>query len=225
MNDVDRLLAHCDAVLGDPKEWLVPTGYPSSLALCVIDSIWSLGVRYTGTVIPVLTRYRNYRKGDADRDSLTDLLQVFNELGGPEGFADKIGTRHRTSTHLGAPLKAAAAHEAALALYDHGVDTVGDLLSTLNEPHPHIERAWRKTPGQRSSDIGWRYLLLLVGVDEVKPDRMICRFVATALREPSVSSTRAAKLLTDAAHKRSWAVRSMDHAAWQYQRRQHRLNG
>ena len=42
--------------LGDPSTWKSPQGYRRSLALCVMDSIWSLGIRYQ-TVEKVLDRY------------------------------------------------------------------------------------------------------------------------------------------------------------------------
>ncbi|GGM21332.1 heme peroxidase [Micromonospora sonchi] len=222
MDDVDRLLAYCDSVLDDPADWKTPGGYPNSLALCLIDSIWSLGVQYSGTVLPVLARYRTYRaeqQGDADRDGLTNLLQVYDELGGPDGFASKIGTQHRTSAHRGAPLKAVATYTAAFGFQGLGINTVQDLLGAVDESDVQIRRVWRETPGQRSSDIGWRYLLLLAGVDEVKPDRMICRFVAAALGEPRVSNAHAARLLTEAAHRRGWRVHALDHAVWRYQQR------
>jgi hypothetical protein len=38
--------------------WKKPDGYPTSLALCILDSIWSIGVNYDRHVIPVLNRYR-----------------------------------------------------------------------------------------------------------------------------------------------------------------------
>jgi hypothetical protein len=43
-----------------------------------------------------------------------------------------------------------------------------------------LKQAWLAVPGQRSG-ISWRYLLMLAGIPEVKPDRMIRRFVADAL--------------------------------------------
>jgi len=39
-----------------------PDGYPDSLALCIIDSIYSTGARYS-SVVNVVGRYRDYRTG------------------------------------------------------------------------------------------------------------------------------------------------------------------
>jgi len=99
--DIVRLLAQVDRELGPPHTWGKPDGYPDSLAMCLIDAIWSLGLRYKIVVVPLLNRYREYRRAegaDPDRDSPLDLLGVYERLGGAEAFAGRIGTRNRTST-------------------------------------------------------------------------------------------------------------------------------
>lgn len=59
-DDVMVLVTACETDLGDPSLWFTPGGYPDSLALCIIDSIYSTGARYS-SVVNVLKRYRNYR--------------------------------------------------------------------------------------------------------------------------------------------------------------------
>jgi hypothetical protein len=56
--DMEAVVKAC-AALGDPKEFERPEGY-RSLALCIIDAIWSMGVRYSG-VVRVIDRYRGER--------------------------------------------------------------------------------------------------------------------------------------------------------------------
>lgn len=213
---VDLVVAHSREVLGNPSDWRNPEGYPDSLALCLIDAIYSLGIGYDSHVVPVLTKYREHRRGegaDANSDTVDDLLGVFDRLGGAEAFASQIGTQHRTSTHPGAPLKAEAVEKAALLLVDHGVQTPADLLAA--DPDK-VKQAWRLLPGQRSSTTGWRYLLLLAGADEVKPDRMILRFVADAVGE-TVSTSYAGALVAATATRLGVPVRVLDHAIWRWQ--------
>jgi IMP dehydrogenase len=50
---------------------------------------------------------------------------------------------------------------------------------------------WRSVHGQRSG-ISWHYVLILANVEDVKADRMICRFVARAIGDPGVSPVEAA---------------------------------
>ena len=96
---IELVVAACSELLPEPSSWDTFDGYPKSLALCVIDSIWSMGVRY-GNVIAILNRYRAYRMQqgqDASLDNLSDLLAVFEELG-VDGFIEQIGNRQKVST-------------------------------------------------------------------------------------------------------------------------------
>src|SRR5690349_17656868 len=80
-----------------------PDGYRDGLALCVVDSVQSTGVKYT-SVENVLDRYRAYRRsqgGDPNVDGVPELLGTFDELDGPDGWAEKIGNNNRTSTRGG----------------------------------------------------------------------------------------------------------------------------
>lgn len=202
--DVGRLVAHIDRVLGDSGQWLTPAGYPDSLALCLIDCIYSIGIRYDAHVVPILGRYRRSRLSagrDAQWDTASDLLAFFAQIGGPQAFANQIGTQHKTSSHRSAPLKASAAHLPAELFLGAGVESPQDLLvGTLT--NTAIRRSWRSLPGQRSSDIGWQYLQLPAGADEVKPDRMICRFVGRALDRNPVPPLEVSNIVRIAAQQR-----------------------
>ena len=104
-------------------------GYPSSLALCVIDAIQSTGPHYA-SVMNVVSRYRGYRLGqggNADTDGAQALLTTFDELNGPEmatdGWADTIGNQNRTYQRKQAPLKSVSIRQAAQRLAEAGVDS------------------------------------------------------------------------------------------------------
>jgi hypothetical protein len=105
---LDKVMAACTDKLPPPTAWSAFPGYPGSLALAVIDAIWSVGIRYT-TPEGVVARYTAYRRmtgDDAAHDTVTDLLRSYASLGGAEGFIDRIGTRHRVSTQPSAALDA-----------------------------------------------------------------------------------------------------------------------
>jgi hypothetical protein len=94
-DDLAALTKACDADLGDPNLWFTPDGYPDSLSLCIIDSIYSTGARYS-SVVNIVGRYREYRTnqgGDPDNDGTDELAVTINELGGPDPWA----TLHRKS--------------------------------------------------------------------------------------------------------------------------------
>jgi hypothetical protein len=73
--------------------------------------------------------------------------------------------------------------------------------------------------GQRSG-ITWHYVQMLAGIPGVKPDRMICRFVADALGLPrrSVTTGFALEILMAAATEMGMSPTDLDHAVWQWQR-------
>ena len=63
---------------------------------------------------------------------------------------------------------------------------------------------------------------MLVGLPEVKPDRMIRRFVAAALgrpRETAVGVDEARNLVMAVAARLGVSPRALDHAIWAYQSR------
>lgn len=212
------LVASCEQFRGAEA----PKGYRDSLALCVVDSVQSTGVTYS-SVGNVLDRYRAYRReqgGEPATDGAAELLATFDQLDGPDAWAARIGTRNRTSTR-GGILKAEAIRDATRVLAVEGLDTAGALRAAAGDEVrlELVRKAWCTVKGQRSG-VTWRYVLMLAGVPGVKPDRMICRFVADALELPrrSVGSEFAAEIVTAAAPELDMSATALDHAIWRFQR-------
>lgn len=214
--DVARLTVQCTELLGPADTWTPPEGYPDGLGLCIIDAVWSMGVRYGG-VRRVVRRYRALRAeegADPDVDGAQDLVVAIERTGGPDCFSAVMDNRHRTSTRNGI-LKAEAVLLCARALVAAGVESAVDLRGAVEPMTSAAERAWRAVPGQ-GSGISWRYVRLLAGVQEVKPDRMITRFVARAIgRTPT--PTEAAALVTAVAAGLNVDLRGLDHRIWRFQ--------
>jgi hypothetical protein len=101
----------------------------------------------------------------------------------------------------------------------HRIDTMTMFHNANSVTLVAVKRAWRTLPGQRSSSIGWRYLLMLAGEDEVKADRMIKRFVARAVNTSNVSEEVAGQLVEEAAASLGVSARTLDHAIWSYESR------
>lgn len=208
----------CERELGDPDLWFTVSGYPDSLALCIIDAIYSTGARYA-TVENVVRRYRHYRAeqgGDADTDGAAQLLATIDELGGADPWASRIGNRRPTSTSANAPLKAEAVRQAAESLAALGIRTAEDLRAAIRGVGlEDAKQAWRRTPGQRSG-ITWDYTLMLAQVPGVKADRMVVNFVARAIGAVPARLTpgKAAALVHLVADARGWDTIRLDHAIW-----------
>ena len=217
---LQALIDRCEQFRGSQA----PGGYRDGLALCVVDSVQSTGVRYS-SVEKVIARYRAHRRGqggDPNRDGVPQLLATFEELGCPDGWSQEIGNGNRTSTHAGAPLKATAIRDAAQSLADERIETTASLLVAAEDitRFTRVEATWRAVAGQRSG-ITWHYMQMLAGIPGVKPDRMIVRFVADALGLPrrGVTPGFALEILTAAARGMGMSPTDLDHAVWQWQRK------
>ncbi|MFK0003399.1 hypothetical protein [Paenarthrobacter sp. NPDC090522] len=113
-----KLTDVCRSISDDESQWIEADGYPDSLALCIIDSIFSTGSHYT-SVVNVVTAYRVMRRaqgGDPNRDGVQELLASFEAVEGSAGWAEAVNNRKPSHTGRGALLKAEVVRRAALAL-------------------------------------------------------------------------------------------------------------
>ncbi|WP_460604447.1 hypothetical protein [Jatrophihabitans fulvus] len=219
------LVERCLEVLPNPDDMRSPKGYRDSLALCIVDAVQSPGVKYA-TVESVIGRYRSFRAaegGDADTDGSPELLSTFQNLG-VEGWIERIGTRNRTPPRPGAPYKAEAIRQEAAAFRDAGIFGTADLRAAVAEgKDAQVFANWADVVGQQTG-ITWHYLLMLAGVPGVKPDRMIARFVTTALgyskNRNQVPREKMISLVTAAAAELGTTPTTLDHEIWRWQRRQ-----
>jgi len=220
-SDVSALVERCRAIAPAERwDWSNPAGY-ESVPLCVIDAIFSIGVKYEG-VERVVARYIAYwsqKHVDANSDAHTtsDFLAEFSGRG---DLADSLfGNRQRTSTRSGI-LKADAVVQLLETLNRLGVQTTAELRSRFADEG--LDKAIRLVHGQ-GSGVSAKYLFLLAGVeDAVKPDRMIIRFVSNAIGR-RVGPLEAQNLVADAAAQLQKSdarltPRGLDHLIWSAQR-------
>ncbi|WP_029291285.1 hypothetical protein [Cellulomonas sp. HZM] len=221
-SDAEAVRALVDAQLAAPDTWKDPSGYRGSLALCVLDSVFSLRATYPATA-RVLKRFRAARKAagsDPDVDNLADLVAAIDEVGGPERAAGPAlfsnGSYAPGTVRKGrrGVLKAEAVYDGATGLLAVGISTIEDLRANT----PGAEAAWLAVRGL--GWVSWDYLRMLTGETGVKADTMLQRFVATALNVPKVTGERAKGAVTEAAELMTVDARVLDHAIWLYQREQ-----
>ncbi|MDQ0825359.1 hypothetical protein QFZ60_001532 [Arthrobacter sp. B2I5] len=218
-----RLTEVCRSLFGDEARWITADGYPDSLALSIIDSIYSTGSKYQ-SVINVVNEYRAYRKaqgGDADRDGTSELLQTFKEAGGSAGWAELVNNRKPAHTKKNAPLKAEVIRRAAerLQAEDLGITTQDELRAAYadKEKRKKLKEAWLHLPSQRSG-VTYNYLLILAGFQSVKPDRMVIQFVAehAGLDGERLTPMETADLIQQVAELYPTQPRRLDHVIWRY---------
>ena len=126
--------------------------------------------------------------------------------------------RQRTSSRNGILKAEAVLHEARI-LESEGVGVPADLAGAGQERLDHLRRRWSSVTGQ-ASGVSWRAFSLLVGLADVKPDRMVRRFVAAALGrsgENAVGAEEARHLVMATAARLDVSPRDLDYAIWTYQ--------
>jgi hypothetical protein len=227
-NPVERLADYIEAIRLVPAEDTEAYRY-ASLPLCVIDAVFSIGVTYDSTVATVgrvcdrlgWPRLATSRAGrGAGTQGLTDLLGAHEGLTAEEVAEQIYGNRQRTSTKSGI-LKAEAVRLFARALQTAGIDSFADITPDRMEL---AEALVLGLPGQ-GSGIAFDYFRMLAGDDSfIKPDRMVLRFVATALDLPTEPNPRLSSVLVRLAARElarrghDWTPRTLDYAIWVRQR-------
>lgn len=212
----------CRSLFGDDSQWITAGGYPHSLALAIIDSIFSTGSHYQ-SVTNVVSAYRAYRLGqggDADRDGTKELLATFEEAGGSAGWADLVNNRKPAHTQANAPLKAEVILRAAEALQNKLSITTRDEVHaayTTDETLTELKKTWLRLPSQ-SSGVTFNYFLILCGFQSVKPDRMVVRFVEehAGLEGKHITPMQTAELIGQVADRYPTQPRKLDHVIWRH---------
>ncbi|MCW4355147.1 hypothetical protein ONR57_17715 [Hoyosella sp. YIM 151337] len=149
--------------LGAPSSWLDRHVVSESLALCVIEAAQATCSGFA-TVCSVIDRYQEYQrtKGEPGPDSLRDLLETFDAVGGPSIWAGKVGNFRRRYTGDGPTVCAAGIFHVADSFYRLGVSTTTDLAATAVRPawRSKVRDAWRCGLGD-PSERSWHHLLAL----------------------------------------------------------------
>ena len=190
------------------------------LPVCVIDAVFSIGVRYESTERTVnnFREWADWRtSGDHRITEFIDKLAGF--CGDWERMAlEAFQNRQRTSTRSGI-LKAEAVFRFATELQRARIEVLADAAKIDTE---RLSEAIARIPGQ-SSLISFKYFLMLAGHQGlVKPDRMVIRFVETTLKRKS-TAVEAERLLLSALQALQPKVPGitavgLDNKIWRYQR-------
>lgn len=213
---VDVLADACKRDLRDESRWITPRTFPDSLALCIIDAIYSTGASHVTVrnVIDKYTAYRSDQGGEATHDGVPELLATFDDLGDASAWATRIGNRRPTSSTPGAPLRAQAVLDAATQLAGLGINTAADLRDVAETSALElVKKAWLDVPGQRSGTT-WIYTLMLSGVSGVVADRRVINYVARALDVPvgDVTPVLATALIDQVAQRNGWSPVNAEYA-------------
>lgn len=206
--------------------------YYSSLPLCVIDSVFSIGVRYEGVtyVVDRVCKHYNIENKRKDKDTLPDIknqistsdfLKLFGNTSIEILTSDVFKNKQRTSTRKGI-LKVDAAIRFLRVLKDFNIEYFQDIYKVANDKR--FDECIQDIPGQRSG-ISLKYFFMLAGSkDLIKPDRMIKRFLQNATYN-EYSDQECQEILREVTLKLANTVddlnpRLFDYVIWNHQRKQ-----
>ena len=234
------LVSHIKANLVRLNEARLPDEYYyASIPLCIIDAVFSIGVRYESTRRTVRDWCRSQvpawrviarTPGSEPRRSQHTLKAFITLLEGKDfrSLAQaEFKNSQRTSSTNGI-LKAEAVYRFAAVLRDFGVDDFPDTCDqALNDK---ILGRITEIKGQ-GSGLSFDYFQMLAGLDgHVKADRMVRRFVADALGSTVVPAGTAQALVIEACQllKEEFPYltpRLLDYEIWNYQRSRRSAGG
>jgi hypothetical protein len=209
-----------DAALGDEHEY-------ANLPLCVIDAVFSIGVKYASTkrVPPRWAGAQTppwplHRRGTTVEHSISDFLSALTPFTCGELAVNIFQNSQRTSSRSGI-LKAEAVRQFAAALQKAGIERFADLE---DETKLELAEAFVRDVKGQSSGISFDYFRILVGHETVKADRMVCRFVARAAGLEHVAPTVAKLAVIDATvllkpEFPNLNTRLLDYVIWNYESR------
>ena len=216
-----RHLSLDKAVLGDEY-------YYQSLPLCIIDAVFSIGIKYQ-TVQKVVQRYCNFFKLSRikkDKNIIPNIeeqqsVSEFIDLEKKYDFTNNVFcNKNRTSPHNGI-LKSEAVFLFANVLKEHDINYFQD-MNKLYANYYDISDDIMQIQGQKSG-ISLKYFLMLAGNDNlIKPDRQISTFLQRVLNM-TFDSNMAQILLSETCDilKKDYPsmnLRLLDHLIWNYQR-------
>lgn len=206
--------------------------YYASLPLCVIDAVFSIGVRYS-SVLSTVKRFVDYyrlphyrakedRVNDLPEYTINDFLKDYQQV---DMVSNVFQNMQRTSTKSGI-LKAEACKLVAQVLKFNGINTLNDMRQAILDPI-RLESIFvqlKTIPGQKSG-ISSSYLCMLAGDDNfIKPDRHILNFIRSQLNlldnptaeEAQILLIQVAKILKS--KYPNLTPRLLDHSIWKWQR-------
>ncbi len=197
MNNIEQFSVFCDNELRlydkltvqkrqDPNDV-----FYKSLPICIIDAVFSIGVKYR-SVEKAVEHFIKYFNLNIPRNypvtqeyTIECFIKNMNSFSSFQEAADKgFNNRQRTSSRNGI-LKAEACYLVAKVFQNHGINTLDDFNTYSNKTD--LDRDICNVKGQ-TSGVMLKYLYMLAGdLHTVKPDRHLISFIQKGLGVASVS--------------------------------------
>lgn len=197
--------------------------YYTCFPLCLLDAVFSIGVRYSSTRNAVQNYCSKYAIPCYNREriqimhGISDLIRNIESMGSTDFAAIAVKNRQRTSSKNGI-LKAEAVLRCAKVFQKYQIENLTDFREKMT---PVIEKEYLSVKGQ-ASGISLKYLNMLCGdEDSLKPDRHIIRFLNNYY-VGTVDIGNAEQIMREVLDKLiknhpELNMRKLDYIIWQYQ--------
>jgi len=201
-------------------ETLPSPEYPEyvSLPLCVIDSVFSIGVKY-GAVKNTVQHFYEYVEKEIGKNpeknpmSVSEILTLLNGKS-EEILANEVyKNKQRTSTTNGI-LKAVAVTQFLQILKRFGIENLTDMPKIAD--NAEFENEVKKIKGQ-GSGVSLSYFYMLAGNNNlVKADRMVVRFLKDRIGR-NCNQKECQELLGEAAKELNIFSKVLDFSIWKHE--------
>lgn len=181
---IDKVTNVCNGLFTDRKNYKLPDEYDyGHLPLCVIDSVFSIGVKYE-SVQNTVNRFCDYFKIDKlsrqNELTISQSLLLMNQMTTQE-LAEKVFKNKQRTSATNGILKSEAVILFLEVLKKYEVELLSDINKVITDNL--FENEIKQIKGQ-TSGISLKYFFMLAGSqDLIKPDRMIVRFLETVTGE------------------------------------------
>jgi len=220
---IEKTTKFCNEIFADKKDYKLPDEFNyGHLPLCVIDSIFSIGVKYE-TVQNSINHFCDHYNIDkftkTTELSTSDFLKLMERQSIKELTENIYRNRQRTSTRSGI-LKSEAVILFLKVLQKFEINKLSDIDKIITSEQFEIEI--KEIPGQNSG-ISLTYFFMLAGSDElIKTDRMILRFLENISGE-KVSLKECQVILSEVTNQLknngfNITPKKLDNLIWNYQR-------
>lgn len=204
MNEAGRLDDYITAALGNGfQAW--PGGWPGEIEAALVDAVFSIRARYGGPESGVRGVVKRWRERDGRTGKIDDLEAL--AAADPVEFVNTVNNAAKASGRL----KGEIVVDAAKALTAVGLRHASDFTNSKEQKNAYLSV-------KGCGSVTWSYFGMLLGAADVKADTWIVRFVEQALARP-VRPEEARELLATVATARDVSATALDHAVWEYARR------
>lgn len=229
MQEIIKIKEYCEKVLDLENGRLSDEYYYQSLPLCVIDAVYSIGVKYTSTRNTGirycdyfnLKRIRDEKEEIPSKNEQESISQFLNKVAefGTKRFTEEIFKNKQRTSPTNGILKSEAVLQFANILKEKNIEYLQDIENVISDEE--IKSEIKDIPGQKSG-ISLQYFFMLAGSNEfVKPDRMVLRFLERILQR-KVTIEEAQNLLVETSNNLKGKYthitpRELDHEIWKYE--------